>query len=70
MAIMQAQLEALNTMLDAVFPQPATRIDVYCSDCGTFMYWKDGQGVSGKSHGLCNDCKDDMMDEVRRGLTK
>jgi hypothetical protein len=56
--------QSLTAMLDIVYPIPETRIDVYCMVCKRFLYWKDGQGVSGKSHGLCNDpgCREKIME--------
>ncbi len=45
-----------------------TRIKVVCMDCGVLVRWKDGDGVTGTSHGLCDPCAAARMAEIR--LTK
>lgn len=61
---MDAHFKSLTAMLDILYPIPETRIDVYCMVCGTFIHSKDGQGVSGISHGICLDpeCKKKIME--------
>lgn len=35
-----------------------TTITVVCAWCGETIGEKDGQGVEGESHGICNKCLD------------
>lgn len=35
--------------------QPDT-INVYCMMCGAYLGSKPGEGVSGDSHGICEEC--------------
>ena len=35
-----------------------------CDCCGKYLRTKDGQGVSGVSHGLCEQCKDEALREL------
>jgi hypothetical protein len=38
-----------------------------CANCGAYLGSKDGQGKYGISHGLCEDCKQGMLDKVEKG---
>jgi hypothetical protein len=33
-----------------------TVIEVFCMFCTTLIGLKDGEGISGVSHGVCDDC--------------
>ena len=42
-----------------------TILTVICAWCGKDMGEKDGQGVSGVSHGMCPDCYSKAMADLR-----
>jgi hypothetical protein len=42
----------------------ATVIVVLCAWCGKHLGTKDGQGVSGVSHGMCQDCARAFLEEL------
>lgn len=57
---------------DSYFDQSETEEDsfhnstifVVCGKCKTFMDVKDGQGVSGTSHGLCDSCLEEYRKKI------
>ena len=42
----------------------ATVIVVLCAWCGKHLGTKDGQGVSGVSHGMCAECARAFLEEL------
>jgi hypothetical protein len=36
---------------------------IFCSWCKKLLDIKDGEGVSGNSHGICKDCEERMRKE-------
>ena len=40
----------------------------WCHECNSFMEIKDGKGVEGISHGICNSCFNRLMRE--KGLLR
>ena len=41
---------------------------IVCAWCGKDMGEKDGKGVEGVSHGLCNECLVKLMAEVKNKI--
>ena len=41
---------------------------VVCSWCGKEMGEKDGKGVEGVSHGICDSCFEELKKREERGL--
>ncbi len=41
-----------------------TVIRVICAWCNMHMYDKDGQGVEGISHAICEDCKKKFIEDI------
>jgi hypothetical protein len=41
-----------------------TTIVVFCAWCGKPLGTKDGEGVSGVSHGICPDCARQFLNEL------
>ncbi len=35
---------------------PKTKLQIYCAWCRQYMGEKDGKGVEGKSHSICEKC--------------
>ncbi len=42
-------------------------IQTICGWCGKHLGWKDGQGVQGISHGICNNCAKTMRSDYNKG---
>jgi len=42
---------------------------IVCAWCGREMGEKNGRGVEGVSHGLCNKCLARLQEEVKSGLS-
>lgn len=38
-----------------------TVIYTICMHCHEFMGTKDGSGISGTSHGICNNCREEII---------
>lgn len=55
--------ETLKEIKKALEPRPDI-IMVYCARCGLFIEVKLGQGVSEKSHGLCQECSANLRKEL------
>jgi len=42
-----------------------TTLTIVCAWCNKDMGEKDGQGVSGTTHGICPDCQEKIMNELK-----
>lgn len=40
-----------------------TSMEVYCPWCDTSLGWKNGQGKTGITYGICEDCAERMLAE-------
>lgn len=49
--------------------QPKTQITVICCICHKDLGTKDGQGVSGISHGFCDTCRDKALAKIKGSTT-
>jgi hypothetical protein len=45
-------------------------IEVICSGCGKHLGFKDGMGISGVSHSLCEECARTTLEKMRSDLRK
>jgi hypothetical protein len=39
---------------------------VLCSDCGKYLDIKDGHGVAGTSHGMCEKCQNKFKEKLEK----
>jgi len=46
-----------------------TRMKIVCAWCGRELGEKDGRGIEGVSHGLCNKCLARLQEEAENGLS-
>jgi len=47
-----------------------TTLTIVCAWCNKDMGEKDGQGVSGISHGICPSCQEKLMNELKERKNK
>lgn len=45
---------------------PKTKLQIYCAWCGKCMGTKDGKGVEGVTHGICDECKENVMEAAEK----
>ena len=55
-----ATLRACKNIHGSFLRPTITTITIVCGWCGAGMGAKDGQGVTGISHGICDDCAEKL----------
>ena len=45
------------------------KIKIVCAWCGKDMGEKEGEGVEGVSHGVCNPCLDKLQAKTENGIS-
>lgn len=57
--------ETLEVIKKALEPKPGV-IMVYCAWCRQFIEAKSGEGITGKSHGICSRCSEELRKELSK----
>lgn len=57
-------VRGLVTWRQASPPPPPTLLHITCAWCGRDLGTRDGQGVSGESHGCCDACVERYFPEA------
>ena len=42
------------------YSNPGSKMKIVCAWCGKEMGWKEGEGVNGVSHSICDECYEDL----------